>query len=106
MIGGYHSGAIHVQGDRVIDYENDDLSLMIPLFIDETEDAIYQYYESPKNFIPNNVIEFIDEVEFYKAFQGGLKYDECSARFIEARSIYESSVSRWSQPASNNGGYS
>ena len=106
MIGGYHSGAIAVDSDRDIDYENDNLSLMIPLFIDETDEVIYQYYESPKNFIPENVIEFVDEMDFYKTFQGGLKYEDCSCRFIEARSIYEANLARWSQPNSNNGGYS
>lgn len=79
---------------------------MIPLFIHETDDAIYQYYESPENFIPPNVFEFMDEVNFYKSFQGGLKYEECSSRFIEAKKLYDSYLAEWSRPNSNNGGYS
>jgi len=106
VIGGYHSGAINVNSDRDIDYDKDNLDLMIPLFIEEQEKAIFEYYESPRKFIPDNVLEFIEEYEFYKTFGGSLSFGECSSRFIEAKKIYESSLNHWSRPDSNNGGYS
>lgn len=81
---------------------------MMPLWIDDSEDdALYQYFEEPKNFIPQSVFDFYDEYQYYKDFTGSApNYRECPARFLEMKNVYEGYLSFWSKPRANNEGYS
>lgn len=81
---------------------------MMPLWVDDTEEkVIYQYFEHPRHFITENVLEWFDEYQYYKEFSGTApKYESVSCRFIEAKNIYEGYLQFWKTPNVNNEGYS
>ena len=79
---------------------------MIALYIDETENYIYEFYENPRNFITESILDFLDEYNFYKSFSAGVNFMETSARFIEAKRIYEYYSDYYSRPMANNEGFS
>lgn len=79
---------------------------MIPLFTDETDDEIFLYYEHPKNFIPNSVIEWYEEYKYYKDFNVAPSFNDCNLKFLEAKTTYEYYSQYWKTPRVNNEGYS
>jgi hypothetical protein len=100
---GIRSGAIPYS-DREVDASSD-LSKLIPVWIDESDDEVTCYYENLNNFISWNVLEFIHEHEYSDTYGNSLPYLQQDSRYVQALEYYQNCVAHF-KSGNNNEGYS
>lgn len=79
---------------------------MMPLFYDEEETIIYAYYDHPRKHIPQSVLDWFTEYDYYKTFGSAPSFNECCLRFLETKELYETYLRYWARSDANNQGYS
>lgn len=61
-----------------------------PAFVEQDGGKIYQYWNCPIKFIPQNILDFSRKYRYYKTFQGAMpRFQEVSGRFIYCYEYFE-----------------
>ena len=93
-------GVPHI--DRDIE-SGSDVSLLIPAWTLELEDRFLLFYERLTNFIPQTVIDWLQEHEYSKEYNVGVPYLQQSSRYIEALEVFKSATTFFSSGGNKEG---
>jgi hypothetical protein len=64
--------------------------MAVPTFASEENGIEYKYYRCPRKYIPLSIVKFVNQMNYYKDFQGAEipSYDNVSPRFRQAYNTF------------------